>query len=285
MLICLFILGLLADDSGVPPTQVNHPGLKQLGWQQAISADAFKPDSSVFEMIETLHKMDVHHIELSAGLPFAADNKDVIVSPAINHEQADAILAKLKSVRMDIVSYDAGPKVLSDEDLKQVCDLAKRLKAKNIVLAAKIGDLDRLEKAAADNSINFAIKPGDDANWLDPDQAVKALSGKSNRIGICLSPAECVKHHVDPLEYTRKLKAHIIEVELLDAAPEGDSVRLTQGAGKVSEVLSELKQQQFKGVFTVKPDTTGKESLAHLVESINAFSKIVTSLVASESNK
>src|SRR4051794_11280030 len=98
----IVLLPLVAAD--VPKTTVDHKGLVKLGWQQACQASTFK-QMPLFEMMELLHEMDFHHIELAPGQPLAADRSDVKVSHEMSAADVDSILAKLKAVHLDIVSY------------------------------------------------------------------------------------------------------------------------------------------------------------------------------------
>src|SRR3954469_1375847 len=99
-LLALLLLPLLA---AAPQTHVDHPGLVKLHWQQAAKASTFK-EMTTFEMIDLLHEMDFHHIELVPGQSLSPDKRDVKTGPDMSAADVDALMAKLKSVRMDIVS-------------------------------------------------------------------------------------------------------------------------------------------------------------------------------------
>src|SRR5437764_11015077 len=100
-LLALLLLPLLA---AAPQTHVDHPGLVKLHWQQAAKASTFR-EMTTFEMIDLLHEMDFHHIELVPGQALSPEKKEVKISPEMGSDDVDALLAKLKSVKMDIVSF------------------------------------------------------------------------------------------------------------------------------------------------------------------------------------
>src|SRR4051794_31509066 len=102
---CMLVSPMIAAAADEhPPIHVNHPALKKLGWQMAAEAATFRGHST-FEMIELLHSLDCHHIELAPGQPLSADRPGVIVGHDMAAADVDALLAKLNSVKMDIVSY------------------------------------------------------------------------------------------------------------------------------------------------------------------------------------
>src|SRR5271170_4242542 len=89
LLMAIFSPAAHADDSATtrPAIYVDHAGLSKLGWQLACVGSTFQ-DRSVFDMIDLLHSMNFHHIELSTG---QIDPTDAAAS--------EALVAKLKSVR------------------------------------------------------------------------------------------------------------------------------------------------------------------------------------------
>ena len=90
--------------AAAPQTHVDHPGLVKLHWQQAAKASTFR-EMTTFEMIDLLHEMDFHHIELVPGQSLSPERKDVKISPEMSPADVEALLAKLKAVKMDIVSF------------------------------------------------------------------------------------------------------------------------------------------------------------------------------------
>jgi len=219
-----------ADEAATRPVaHVNHAGLVKLGWQLAGEASSFHDRSNV-ETIDLLHSLDFHHIELAPGQAL---------------EDVDALLAKLKSVHMDIVSYgvvDAGG---GESDMRKIFDLAKRLKAKSIVVDPADDSLDMLDKLASEYRINVAIvnlpKPG---NHWNPDDELRLLAGRSGRMGSCADVAAWGKSGLSPVECVHKLAGHIMEIRLNDIDDrEGES-----------GVLGELKRRGFKGICALGCD-------------------------------
>src|SRR5581483_2922582 len=140
LLTTLLLLPLLA---AAPQVHVDHPGLVKLHWQQAANAQTFK-EMTTFEMIDLLHEMDFHHIELAPGQSLSPEHKDWKIAADMPSEALDALLAKLKSVKMDIVSFGVADFGNKPESAKPVFDFAKKLKVKTIVTDASPETLELL---------------------------------------------------------------------------------------------------------------------------------------------
>src|SRR5213080_818767 len=125
-ILCLLLL------SAAPVTHVDHPGLVKLHWQQAAKASTFR-EMTTFEMIDLLHEMDFHHIELVPGQSLSLEKKDVKISPEMSPDDVEALLAKLKAVKMDIVSFGIADFGNTPDSAKKVFDFGKKLKLKTIV--------------------------------------------------------------------------------------------------------------------------------------------------------
>jgi len=244
-----------ADDATTRPVaHVNHAGLVKLGWQLAGETSTFHDRSNV-ETIDLLHSLGFHHLELS---------------PMPATEDVDALLAKLKSVHMDIVSYGIVDAHGDESDLRKLFDLAKKLKAKDIIARPADDSLDMLDKLANEYRINVAIvnlpKPG---NHWNPDDELHLLAGRSGRMGVCADVAAWKTSGLSPVDCAQKLAGHIMEMRLNDIDD-----REAEAA-----VLGEVKKQGFRGICAVGCGTGGRDDLVdRFTISVNTFSDIVGEL-------
>ena len=251
-----FAHGALADDSATtrPAIHVNHAGLSKLGWQLACIGSTFR-SCPTFDMIDLLHSMNFHHMELSLG--------------QIDPSDTDGLAAKLKSVHMDIVSIGIINPGTSESEATAFFELGKRLKIKTLVADPADGSLEMLDKLANEYHINVAIvnftKPG---NHWDPDALRTLLAGRSSRIGVCANVAAWRASGISAVDAVKKLSGHILEIRLENSY---DS--------EAADVLGELKIEKFKGICAVGCDNEPEGDLIdRFTRSINAFSRIVGDL-------
>ena len=239
-----------------PAIYVDHAGLVKLGWQLACVSSTFA-DRSTFDMIDLLHRLDIHHIELSPGQIPAWDD----------WAAADALLAKLKSRHMDLVSMGPVDLPKTEAEARNVFDLGKRLKIKTILADPPDDSLEMLDKLASQYRINIAMG-GSAGGGNDPDQLLRRLSGRSNRIGVCADPAGWRRAGLSPVDCARKLAGHILEIHL-SQFDDPDA----------AEVLGQLKKQGFKGICAIQcVGKGGDDVIGRFTRSVNAFSEIVAEL-------
>lgn len=256
VLVCVSLSTLRADDTTTrPAAHIDHKGLVKLGWQLACQGSTFH-DRDPMQMVELLHSLGVHHIELSPTQAQAVD--------------PDALAAKLKSVHMDIVSYGVVELSNDPQQSRKTFDLAKTLKARNIVASPSPDSLEMLDALANEYRINLAIvnsaKPG--PNW-DCDALAAALHGRSNRIGVCADIANFRRSRLDPAQCLAKLGWHVIEC------------RLSADDADMNNALSWFKAQKFKGIFAIESDAGNREErVNNFIALLNAFSDQVTRLAS-----
>jgi hypothetical protein len=242
----------LADEppASRPAVYVDHAGLLKLSWQLAAVGSTFE-DRSPFEMIDLLHSLTVHHIELSAPQIPAVD-------------AVDALADKLKSVHMDIVSMGPVDLTASEIDDRKIFAVGKRLKIKTIVADVTDDSLDLLDTLANEYGINVAI-----TNSVKPaDALLGEVSGHSMRIGICADITAWRDAGLPPLRRAQLLRGHILEVRITDA-PDHDA----------ADVLAELKDNGFKGICAMGCKTIkGVDPTPDFIRNVNAFSDIVGNL-------
>ncbi|MGD0652234.1 MAG: hypothetical protein ABSA97_14050 [Verrucomicrobiia bacterium] len=256
------------------PIRIDHDGLKKLSWQLSCQASTFH-ELTVIEMIDLLHVNDFHHIELSPGQVLSPDHKDVKAGHGMAPEYIDALNAKLKQVRMDIVSYSVAELGNDEAEARKVFEFGKALKLKNIVCTPSKDSLEMLDKLATEYRINVAIlNQPQSSQYSDCDALLKAIEGRTNRIGVCADIAEWRRSGLNPVECTKKLNGHVVVVRLKD-------VNGQKQAADVADVLKELKDQNFKGVFCVQTGRgSGQELIKNLAAVVNGFSDVVTKLAA-----
>jgi sugar phosphate isomerase/epimerase len=256
--------------AAAPKTTVDHPGLRKLGWQQAARASTFR-EMTVYDMIDLLHEMDVHHIQLSPGQALSPEKKDVKIGPAMSAVDIDALLAKLKPLHMDIVSYGIADFGSSPDDARKVFEFGKKLKLKTFVTDAPKESLEMLDKLATDYSINVAITTDTPGNrYKMAEDALDAVKARSNRIGICADLAAWRQSRQLPADCVEKLAGHVLLVNLRNA----EDPDMQAG-----HVLAALKAQGFKGIICVQDESESPEQrLQGFAKSVNAFNVKVTEL-------
>jgi len=256
-----------------PQPAVNHKGLVKLKWQLACQSSTFA-NMDFATMVEMLHGMTIHHIELAPGQILSADHL-VKIDPEMSDADLKAFLTVLKSSHLDVVSV--GPVKLTDDAAadRKVFEWATALKAKNIVAPYEDGeDLPVIDGLANEYKVKVAFEP---VKAMGPEMDFK---GRSKQVGICLDTSVFGEaSDADVRQSLQAMAGRVIEVHLTDVDSKGEPVPFGAGIVHGKAILQELTDEKFKGIFAVQVTTGDMGSRpGKFVDAVNAFSKIVTAV-------
>lgn len=266
--------------AATPAIHVAHRGLSKLAWQLAVPTGTFA-GRTVFDTVDLLHGLDIHHLELTPGQLLSADRPGVLAGHGMPADAVAALAAKLKSVHMDVVSY--GPVDLGGDEAaaRAVFAFAKQLKAKCVVASPPPDALDRLDPLATEYGLNLAIVNGPTpAPYRTPQQVLAATARRSPRLGGADVLPAWQSAGVDPVGATDLLRGHIVQVRVGDVGGAAVDVR---GA------LAVLRRQAFKGAIVIacRPGTDraaiGADPVVRrFIDAANALSDDVTAVAADD---
>jgi sugar phosphate isomerase/epimerase len=231
-------------------------------------------------MIDLAHEWDLHHFEFSPGQVVTSTLPDQKVGPEMSTAAFDALSAKLKAVKMDIVSYGVVPMTGKPAEDGKVFAFAAKLKVKTLVVDAPEDSLEALDKLAAQYKVNVAVvnqpKPG---HFWDAAALNTALGSRSKLIGVCPDLAAYKVSGEVPLDAVTTLAAHVLEYHLTDVDDTGKPVPFGTGTVDGPAVLKFAKTKAFKGIFAVENlAATGPAAYNDFITSVNNFSAQVTKL-------
>jgi sugar phosphate isomerase/epimerase len=142
--------------------------------------------------------------------------------------------------------------------------------------------LEMLNVLCAEYDINIAIhnhpKP---THYWDPDIVLKACKGRSKRIGACADTGHWVRSGLNPVESLKKLEGHIVSLHFKDLNKQGkDAHDVPWGTGvcDVKAMLTELKRQGVKAVFSIEYEYNWDNSLPEIAQCVANFDKIAADL-------
>lgn len=159
---------------------------------------------------------------------------------------------------------------------------AKEMGISTIVSEPDPEDLTYLSDLTDEFKINIAIHnhPKPSPYW-NPDTLVSAVEGLSNRIGACADLGHFVRSGIDPVESLKKLRGKIIETHIKDVSDQSKEAKDTvwgTGVVQLPELLKELKNQEFNGLFSIEYEADPKDNMEQIKESISFFKKEIAKL-------
>ena len=170
-------------------------------------------------------------------------------------EQRKAVKAYVKSKGITLNAFGVGG-ADNEEGWRKLFVFAKDMDIPLIVSEPKDEQWDYVNKLAGEFSIPVAIHDHPRPNhYWHPDSVLLALKGHPN-IGVCADIGHWVRNGLNVVDCIKKCNGKIMILHLKDVAEFGNvqapDVLLGEGVCNIPAVLQELKNQNFKGVFSIE---------------------------------
>ncbi len=141
-----------------------------------------------------------------------------------------------------------------------------------------------LDKLCGEYQINIAIhdhpKP---SHYWNPDILLAATKGLSKRIGACCDTGHWSRSGLNPVECLKKLEGRIISFHFKDLnqpGPGAHDVPWGTGVCDVKGMLTEVRRQGVRAVFSIEYEYNWTTSLPELAKCVAYFDKISDELAA-----
>lgn len=236
------------------------------GWKLGVQAYTFHN----FTFSETLSKMQqlgLKYVEVYFGQELGGGLNGVMDYHADESLQKK-ILSMTKSKGIKIVA--CGVVVCNSlKEWDKLFSFAWHMGIKTITCEPSLDQLAYVDRLANKYRINIAIHnhPKPSLYW-NPGTLMKAINGRSHRIGPCADVGHWKRMGIDPTEALRTCKGRIISLHFKDVDQDGPDSKdeiWGQGVCNVKKMLKKLKSQHFKGLFSIEYES---EDSDHLMDNI-----------------
>jgi sugar phosphate isomerase/epimerase len=252
---------------------------EKLGWKLAYQSYTFK-NFTFEEGLQKANTLGLKYVEAYRSQPLSASNANH------THYNSDAATRAemkrlLKQYKVELVNFGV-VRAANDAEWKQIFDFAKEMGIQTITAEPEPEHLDYIEKLCDSYKINLALHnhPNPSRYW-SPDTVLHYLQGRSNRLGACADIGHWVRSGLDPVECLKKLEGRIISLHFKDLnAKDRQAHDVPWGTGvcNVPAVLQELKDQGFKGVFSIEYEHNWDNNVPEIAESLKNFRAITAAL-------
>lgn len=252
---------------------------ESLGWKLAYQSYTFK-NFTFEEGLQKANNLGLKYVEAYSGQKLSSTS-----SNTTNYGSDDAAIKEMKHLlnqyQVKLINYGV-VKGQDEEEWKRIFDFAKEMGVETIIAEPLPSQFDFLEKMCDEYEINIAIhnhpKP---RRYWEPDSVLKYVSGRSHRIGACADVGHWVRSGLDPVESLKKLEGRIISIHFKDLNVKdrkAHDVPWGTGISDVPAMLQELKNQEFKGVFSIEYEHNWDNNVKEIAKSIEFFNRTVTTL-------
>ncbi len=261
------------------------PNAEKLGWRLGCQAYSFNR-FTFFEAVDKTASMGLKVIEAYPGQKLSPDMPNVTFDHNMSDEAMAAAKDKLKSAGVTLVNYGVvGPdgKSMTDEAAwRKIFDFAKKMGIETIVSEPKPEAFTLLDKLTEEYGINIAIHnhPKPSFYWND-EKILEVCKGHSKRIGACADTGHWLRSGINPLEAIKKLEGHIISFhfkDLNEASRDAHDVPWGTGVADVKALLTEIKRQNLKAVFSIEYEYHWEDSVPEITECVAYFDKVAADL-------
>jgi len=243
----------------------------------AIGCQAYSfKEFSAFEAIAKTKEAGGKIIEFYPGQKLRPDSNDDAV---VSHNASDAVTAALlaECQRQGIYPVNYGVVQANDPaEVRKIMTFAKKM-GLYAVCTESTEQVVAWETAAKEFDIKVAFhehggsmsKP--EYKVWHPLYILGVIESRDARLGACADLGHWCTSNLKPIECLRILKGRVISVHLKDKSEMGARgvvVPAGQGVVDVAACIHELKQQNFKGHFSIEHENDWKESVPKIKQSI-----------------
>jgi len=241
-----------------------------------------------FEAVDKTHALGLRYIEAFPGQTLSKDKPDLKFDHNMSKETMELVRKKLKGAKIRLVNYGVVALGKDEASARKVFDFAKAMGIETIVSEPEPGTFDTLDKLTKEYGVNVAIhnhpKP---SRYWNPQTVLDAVKGHSDQIGSCADTGHWPRSGVNPLDALKMLKGRIVSLHFkdLNELNKRDAHDVVWGTGKcdVKAMLTELKRQNFSGVFSIEYEYNWENSMPEIAECIKAFRAMAKELGVSAS--
>ena len=234
-------------------------------WNFAIPATAGRGRGTFLEGIVRADAAVVDFVEGSSTQ--AVDPKiQKLLNPDLSAEDIATIRSRMGPVRM--LTYRVERVAPDPPARRKLFEFAKAMGVDTIVVPSNT-TLDGLDALADEFGINVAVL-GEAAR---PVRTLKALEGKSKRLGLGIDTGVWAQQGVSPKDVLPMVKDRLLYLELRDRSNRGPAARdvmLGEGVGQFTELFNELNRLNLRPLAV-----TLRITAADLFKAVEAFERAV----------
>jgi sugar phosphate isomerase/epimerase len=261
------------------------PNAEKLGWRPGCQAwtfnyysatrDAKQEKLTFLESVDKTHDLGLHFIEGFPGQAVGTDLPGQQMGPRMSDDARKEVKKRLADKGVKFVNFGVGP---AD---KAAFDFAKDMGLETLVSEPKFDEFDTLDKLVEEYQINVAIHdhPRPSPYW-NPDILLEHVKDHNKRIGACCDTGHWLRSGVHPVEALKKLEGRIISFHLKDLTEFNDKhaqdVPWGTGRGDIKAILTEVKRQGLKPVFSIEYET--KFTMPQLAQCVAYMDQVAAEL-------
>jgi sugar phosphate isomerase/epimerase len=257
------------------------PHAEQLGWRLGVNTYTFRL-FPLFEALDKIAALGLRYAEFCPDVRFSKTD-ETVVSDTMPEAAKKVLKKKAADLGIQFVTYSSGDLFKDKESSRRTFDFAKEMGVENFYFESTEDKLDWLDELCNEYGMNIAIhNHPKSARYWSPDKVLKAVEGRSKRIGALADTGHWKRSGLDPVECLKKLEGRIICFHFKDLVREGDGyhdVPWGTGVCNVRAMLEEVHRQTLKAPFSFEYEYHWENSLPELAKSVEYFDKVAADIL------
>lgn len=277
--------------SGKQKTEQNNNNMEnkgivkaeQNGWRLSIQSFSFHKFTFA-EALDKTKELGLKYIEVYPGHKLGDKWGDKAFGIDLTESERKELKEFAGSKGIKIISTGV---YMTDnaDDWEKMFILAKDMDMEFISCEPAIKDWDLIGELVNKYNIKISVhnhpQPSD---YWNPDLLLEQIANRSHQIGSCADVGHWRREGLDQIECLNKLKGRIISLHFKDIAAkkEGETEQhdVIWGTGilSVDKMLKTLKDQNFKGVFTIEYENNWENSVPDIKKCIEYYDQVTSEI-------
>lgn len=252
---------------------------EQNGWRLAIQSYTFNR-FSLIEALDKTKELGVTYIEVYPGHKLGGKWGDKAFGFDLDTQTRQELKGLAAARNIKIIA--TGVFVANESsDWDKMFAFAKDMDMEFITCEPALNDWDLVESLSQQYGIKVSVhnhpQPSD---YWNPDLLLNAIGSRSKNIGSCADVGHWRREGLDQIECLKKLNGRILSLHFKDIAAKKESEAeqhdVIWGAGilDVKQMLETLKEQNFKGVFSIEYEYNWDNSVPDIRQCVDFYNTV-----------
>lgn len=248
------------------------------GWKLAIQSYSFHR-FTLMEALEKTQELGIKYIEIYPGHKLGGKFGDKVFDIHLDETTQEELKTIAASKGIQIIAMGVAVQN-NPEDWEKLFQFAKNMGMELITAEPAINDWDLIESLVKKYHIKLAVHnhPQPSEYW-SPDNLLKQINQRSKNIGSCADVGHWARAGLNSLNCLKQLQNRIISLHFKDIMPkiEGENeqhdVVWGEGVLNTTELLRELRRQDFDGIISIEYEYNWDNSVPDIKKCVEYYNQ------------
>ena len=248
------------------------------GWKLAIQSYSFHR-FTLMEALDKTQELGIKYIEIYPGHKLGVKFGDKVFDIHLDEATQEELKTIAASKGIQIVAMGVAVQN-NPEDWEKLFQFAKNMGMELITSEPAINDWDLIDKLVRKYNIRLAVHnhPQPSTYW-SPEVLLEQISNRSKKIGSCADVGHWARAGLNPLDCLKQLQGRIGSLHFKDIMPKVEGVNEQHdvvwgnGALNTTELLRELRRQDFDGIISIEYEYNWDNSVPDIKKCIEYYNQ------------